>query len=74
MLTLTFNGKVVMKMTSAHLPFHTPEKRGQKSWSIKDENGNVVDSYKPPKPPARAKPITKYQGSWAQQEAARRGR
>lgn len=66
MLTLSFGKSEIMKMSYAHLPFHTPAKRGDRAWKIVDDDtGVTVDSYTPPKP-QKPQCMTRYAGSWAQ--------
>lgn len=69
MLSIHFNGKDSgIKISRALLPWHTPVKRGGKSWEIiDDETGEAVDSYTPPPKAKPAKPITSIRGSWAEQ-------
>lgn len=67
MLKLIVAGNTIMRMSKAHLPFHTPNKSGNKPWRIIDEsNDKVVDSYSPKKP-RKSKPIVTFKGSWADQ-------
>jgi hypothetical protein len=66
MLTLFVDGREIMKMGYAHLPFHTPARTGDRSWKIvEDGTGKVLDSFTPPKP-KKPVPITRYKGSWAE--------
>lgn len=66
MLSLQLNGEEVIKMSPAHLPFHTPARSGPFPWKIVDEEtGTTVDHYTPHRP-AKPKPITPYKGSWAE--------
>jgi hypothetical protein len=53
--------------TPTYLKIYTPPKLpSERRWRIVDEvTGEIVDSYTPPPPPKRPKPITNYIGSWA---------
>lgn len=53
-----------IKITRAHLPWHTPAKRGVNTWKIiDDQTKEIVDSYIPPRNKSE-KAITHLAGSW----------
>lgn len=65
MINLIIEGTLIMKMSRAHLPWHTPAKNGPRRWEIVDEEtGEVLDRYTPPRP-KRYHPL-KWAGSWAE--------
>ena len=73
MLILFVNGKEIMRMSRAHLPFHTPSRTGERRWMIVEAStGEIIDSYAPARP-ARPQPTTPYVGSWAWEQEAQRG-
>jgi len=65
-LILIVNGTETLRMSRAHLPFHTPAKSGDRSWKIvvAGTENQVIDSYTPPRA-KKPTPITRYEGSWA---------
>lgn len=65
-LILLVQGCEPFHMTEAHLPFHTPPKRGDRSWKIVVQGAEhqVIDSYTPHRQ-ERQRPITPFKGSWA---------
>lgn len=66
MIQLIYLNAVIVTMPMGHLPWHTPAKHGPNRWKIVDcETSEVIDSYSPP-PKVRHRPITQWEGSWAQ--------
>ncbi len=66
MLKLLVNNKEIMRMSHAHLPFHIPARSGNRSWKIVDEeSGQIIDQYQPSSK-KKDKPITPFDGSWAE--------
>lgn len=64
-LSLIMNGKTIIKMSAAHLPFHTPA-RGDRAWKImNEETGEVIDSHSP-RTASRTARQTPWRGSWAE--------
>lgn len=72
MVILLVNDKVIMRMSHAHIPFHTPSRSGDRRWKIVDEDsGQIIDQYRP-SPPTKPRPITPYKGSWAESMKSRK--
>lgn len=65
MLSIHFNGKDSgIKISRAHLPWHTPVKHGARGWKIvDDQTQEIVDSYTPLRIKSE-KVITPHAGSW----------
>jgi len=63
---LMVNDREIMRMSHAHIPFHTPAKSGDRRWKIVDEkSGRIIDQYRPSSA-TKPQPITPFKGSWAE--------